>query len=291
MGDVQNAVKTSKAADAQSNLSIDLTKAQIEAANSETEANSKVLNSQLTDSISSFTGSTAKDGTQIDGGAYNDAVSSISTAGKLTITQQNSLQGAVQTALAGGDTAQAKNAIKVAALSTLPAQDKQTVTGLETVASAAYDVLMKLQQLPADQQTGFINGNLQQLATKFGQNPDPKLQTFATELTHFGNIYKANVLGKRAVTSTNGTTFNIPGAGDSSSLVGSDLTAIINTSNDYLKGTLSSVIDSPTYDSIFNAPQASSTASSTVTMTGPGGTFSVPAANVSIFTQNGYTQQ
>ena len=249
LGDAQNAVKTSKAAATQNTLQTNLLRAQIEEANSATAANSKILNGAVTSAITGTSGTTANDGTTIDGNAYNNAISSIATNGKLTIAQTNAVAGAVQTALASGDTTQAKNLIKVSVESTLPAQDKATMTGLETVATAAAGILKQVYALPADQQAGFLNGNIQSLVTKFGQNPDPKLQELGSEMTHLGNLYTANVFGKRAVLNSSGFVTNIPDAKDSSSLIGSDIVGLINTSNAYVGGTISSVIGSDTYKS------------------------------------------
>ena len=253
LSDTQNAVKTSKAAAKQDSLNTELMRAQIEEANSATAANTKVLNQTITSSISGATGTTGKDGSTIDGNAYNDAVSSIATAGKLTIAQTNAIGGAIATALNSGNTTQSKNLVTQAVFSVIPTQDKTTIAGLNTVASVIPGIQATIASLPQNEQSGIINGNIQDLSAKLGQNPDPKLQQLGAELGHLKALYMANVFGKRAVLSNN-SMFNslMPDIKDGSSLMYSDLAGLSNTANAFQQGTIQSVIGNDTYNSIFN---------------------------------------
>ena len=83
-----------------------------------------------------------------DGNAYNDAVSSIATAGKLTIAQTNAVAGAIATALNSGNTTQSQNLVTQAVFSVIPSQDKTTITGLNTVASTIQGIQSMIASLP-----------------------------------------------------------------------------------------------------------------------------------------------
>ena len=254
LGDAQNAVKTSKAAATQNTLQTNLLRAQIEEANSATAANSKILNGAVTSAITGTSGTTANDGTTIDGNAYNNAISSIATNGKLTIAQTNAVAGAVQTALASGDTTQAKNLVKTAVESVLPSNERTTVQSVDTIGNVVPQLKSAILALPADQQIGVINGNINNLLNKVGVTNKPQLLAVQGLLNHVSGLYVADVFGKRAVTSNSGNLLSLfPTGSDSVPVAMADLDGLQATANDYVQGTMESIIDPSTYNSIFNS--------------------------------------
>lgn len=205
----------------------------------------------------------------VKGGAYMDA---LNTLGNNQTTAQGKQSLNTMAALAqGGDENGMKQNLVNDVTKTLPTADQGTFTGIYSTAVAAGSLMAKIQALPASQKAGIINGNIQDIATKFGQNPDPALQSVAAEAAHLSTLYKANVFGKRAVTSS------IPGldsllgsAKNNESLNVTDIQAFQSTANDVLGGLLQSKIGSDSYQKIFGdsgamgtsaAPAASTSAS------------------------------
>lgn len=208
----------------------------------------------------------------VKGGAYMDA---LNTLGNNQTTAQGKQSLNTMAALAqGGDENGMKQNLVNDVTKTLPTADQGTFTGIYSTAVAAGSLMAKIQALPASQKAGIINGNIQDIATKFGQNPDPALQSVAAEAAHLSTLYKANVFGKRAVTSS------IPGldsllgsAKNNESLNVTDIQAFQSTANDVLGGLLQSKIGSDSYQKIFGD-------------SGAMGTSATPAASTSASDQS-----
>ncbi len=154
--------------------------------------------------------------------------------------------------ISNGDFTNAKTALTNYVLAGAPTGTKTIVDGLQQVSGIVPSLIAKINALPADQRTGLLTGNIQDLATKLGKNPDPALQTLGAEFGHLQLIYNANVFGKRAVVSNNPILNNLyPSIKDGASLNISTLQGLLNTANDTLNAEVKSKVGETPFSSIY----------------------------------------
>jgi len=190
----------------------------------------------------------------VGNGVYTTALRDIQNSSNMTKEKSaTALQNLSATAATGSETALKNNIVSLALSSSAPA-DVSTYVGLQSVADSLNRVKAEIATLKPEEQTGFINGNIQDLASKFGQNPDPKLQTIGQELKHLSVYYAKAITGVRGAASaaSGNSAFNslVPSMKDSASLTMSDIQAFNNTANDILNGVVRSKLPN-SFDTIF----------------------------------------
>lgn len=166
------------------------------------------------------------------------------------------------------------------------------IDSLRVVAGIVGPIMQKIAALPADQQAGLLKGSYQDVAARLGQNPNPELQRLGSELSHVGVIYARAVGGVRAAaaTSQGGTIFGslIPNIKDSKSLMMSDLSGFVNTSNDLLNSAIKTKIGSEAFDQIYGSQGGALGVGKASTQTAPtkgatqsyqGGTYTFDGTN------------
>lgn len=231
------------------------------------------------------------------GGDFLSAFQLAQAGTKMTAQQNSDTLSTIARFAQSGDLVHARQALTNYIFGSESSTVQSITSGLQDVSGYSDKLKAKISALPADQQSGFLQGNFADIAAKFGQNPDPQLKELGQEFGHLGLIYKAEVFGKRALVSNDSTLSNLfPTITDNNSLNWTTLTAMQNTANDILNGKVQSKIGGQLFQNIYgdggvlgNQSKApSSQPANTTQMIGPGGTFYVPNDKVSVFTQNGY---
>ena len=122
--------------------------------------------------------------------------------------------------------------------------------GLPTIMN---QVTAAIKALPADQQPGLLNGTWQDIAAKFGQNPDPQLQTLASEMGHVQKNYITAVYGMRAASNQSDSIFAnlFPSGTDSASLSFSIAQGLVNTAQSTIDAKVQATIGSDSFNQIF----------------------------------------
>lgn len=163
-----------------------------------------------------------------------------------------------------GQTEYAKQALTNYVFSNQPQSTKTIIGGLQQVSQYAASLKSKILALSPDQQTGFWNGNFQDIAAKFGQNPNPQLAEIGAEMGHLALLYKANVFGKRALVSSDASLKNLfPAITDTASLNFSTLNGMLDTANATLNSTVSSTIGDDLFQKIYGTGGVIGSAKST----------------------------
>lgn len=246
--DVQSAAtsayKQQSANTAAQNANTAVQRAQIEAFTAETNAANKVALSTDLSNMNSLPGGSAYSA------AFQQALLSVGKG--LKSDDINNASFIISGFLQSGDTANASKALTNFILANKPATTKSIVSGLQDVSSYADKIKSQIAALPKDQQTAFINGTFQNIAEKFGQNPNPQLSEIGKEMGHLGLIYKAEVFGKRSAISNDATLQGLyPSITDTPSLNFATLDAMKGSANAILNGEVSSVINPDTFNAIY----------------------------------------
>ena len=176
--------------------------------------------------------------------------------------------------------------------------DADTFTGLQALSSTLSGLKAKIAALPADQQTGFLNGNVNDIAAKYGQSTDPKLRTIGQEFAHLGVYYGKAIGGVRGAVSaagSNGTVFQslVPNIKEGKNLILSDIDGFNNTAADLVDNTVAAKIGQDTFSQIYGDsvfPKAAAPAAAApVTMYLNGKSYPIDPSKVDIAKQNGMT--
>jgi hypothetical protein len=277
LGDVQNAIKTSKASLAQSQLqektNNDIARAQIAMFVAQTNAADKEAAAISAGTIANSTG----------GGPYLAAMNAI--APDLSKAQNTTLADSLAASLSGGDTKTAKTTLTNAVLKGLPTSDQSMYGGLQEISGVVSKLRADIAALPKDQQTGFLTGNFQQIAEKVGQNPSPQLATINAEFQHIQKVYVRSVFGVRAAAAASGSSiFNsiLPSITDTKSLNLSTLQGLLDTANDSLNSVVSSKISQDNFQAIYGDSGVLGTGTTT-SATAPAAPTISNGVNLSLF--------
>lgn len=192
------------------------------------------------------------------GTAYLSAIQAAQAAGNYSASKNKATVQGLSDAVSSGDFNGAKNLVTNYVLSGGGSSSfTSALSSLKTVSGATAPLIARLKTLPISQQPGFWNGNIQSLATKLGQNPDPQLQQIGTELTHINAAYARALLGLRGANTAaggKGPFSDLLGSSkDSTSLTLTDLQAFNNTANDLLNSQVSSTIGQDNFNTIYGS--------------------------------------
>ena len=167
----------------------------------------------------------------------------------------------IESKVSSGNIKSAQEEIVNAALSTGSATDVRMYNTLQGLPDIMNTITTAIKKLPADQQPGLLNGTWQNIAAKFGQNPDPALRTIAAEMGHVQKNYITGVYGMRAASLQSDSIFNnlFPAGTDSASLSFSVASGLINTAKDTLNSQVKARLGSSAYSQIFNGGDAAGT--------------------------------
>lgn len=233
----------------------------------------------------------------VGNGAYMTAFGNAQLAGNYSKAKVAANLDTLAGYAANGDVNNLKNGIAKFALSTSQA-DADTFTGLQALSSTLSGLKAKIAALPADQQTGFLNGNVNDIAAKYGQSTDPKLRTIGQEFAHLGVYYGKAIGGVRGAVSaagSNGTVFQslVPNIKEGKNLILSDIDGFNNTAADLVDNTVAAKIGQDTFSQIYGDsvfPKAAAPAAAApVTMYLNGKSYPIDPSKVDIAKQNGMT--
>jgi hypothetical protein len=191
----------------------------------------------------------------LGGGVYATAFNNAQLDGNYAPTKVKASLETLAGYASSGDTQNLKDGIASFALSGTPANTTM-FTGLRAMSSTFDRIAAEIKTLPKDQQTGIWNGNVNNLASKFGASDDPRLQALGTELKHLGVYYGQVLGGIRGAVSAAGnanSTFSklVPDINDQSGLILSNMQGFKNTASDLIDGTLQTKIGADQFTKIY----------------------------------------
>lgn len=229
------------------------------------------------------------------GGAFLDALYNAQNNGKYTKDKNERAVSTLAYNLGKGDTENAKTSLVNFALSGGSATDQRMYNTLQGLPALVLSIQSKIDALPADQKQSFMKGTINELLNKVGQTKDPKLQEIGFELAHLQKNYVAPIYGMRAATAGDkDSVFNnlFSNVTDSKDLSLTKLNALVSTAQDTVNSQVQSRIGAQPYSVLFpngalGSPTPISTSGMTV-MTGPKGTFNIPASEVENAKKQGY---
>lgn len=191
-------------------------------------------------------------------GAFLSAFQNAQSAGKYTKDKNSTTLSTLAYNIQNGDVNNAKTTLINYALSGGSATDQRMYQTLQGIPSLVSSISTKINALPKSQQQGFLTGSINDIANKFGQSKDPKLQEIAFEMGHLQKNYVAPIYGMRAAASTGDSIFNnlFPSGTDSKTLSLVKLTALTNTAKDTVNAQVQARIGTQPYQTIFGSSGA-----------------------------------
>lgn len=259
LSDIKAAATSSKVAIAKQNADEkaqnDAVRAQIAMFNAQTNAADKMAAAADAQRIATTNVSTPNGGTGSD---FLEAFKIAQNAGGHTKQENNDSLNNIADFLEAGKTDQAKQALQNYVLKGMPTADRQVAQGFMDVSGFAKEIQKELAALPADKQTGLINGKLNDVAEKLGQTTDPQLAQLKASVDHFKVAYTTLLAGRRGNSQyTNMIGQLLPSTSDNPDLNAAKIAAIANTSDTFMRSAVGGIIGSDTYDKIYGTKSSS----------------------------------